>query len=79
MDEVNILGDRIAIMAKGTLQCCGSSNFLKHIYGLSHTLFAQDIDVIFRNNIFIRFVSIYPKFNNFFFSTGLSFSINIFI
>ncbi|XP_049644107.1 phospholipid-transporting ATPase ABCA3-like [Suncus etruscus] len=33
MDEANILGDRIAIMAKGTLQCCGSSNFLKHIYG----------------------------------------------
>uniref|UniRef100_A0A4X1TL19 ABC transporter domain-containing protein n=2 Tax=Sus scrofa TaxID=9823 RepID=A0A4X1TL19_PIG len=35
MDEADILGDRIAIMVKGTLQCCGSSIFLKKIYGLS--------------------------------------------
>uniref|UniRef100_A0A8D2JT61 ABC transporter domain-containing protein n=1 Tax=Sciurus vulgaris TaxID=55149 RepID=A0A8D2JT61_SCIVU len=35
MDEADALGDRIAIMAKGSLQCCGSSIFLKHLYGLS--------------------------------------------
>lgn len=35
MEEANILGDRIAIMVKGTLQCCGSSDFLKQTYGLS--------------------------------------------
>ncbi|KAK1344441.1 hypothetical protein QTO34_013135 [Cnephaeus nilssonii] len=35
MEEADILGDRIAIMVKGTLQCCGSSVFLKQIYGLS--------------------------------------------
>ncbi|MXQ90012.1 hypothetical protein E5288_WYG013993 [Bos mutus] len=35
MDEADILGDRIAIMVKGTLQCCGSSIFLKKTYGLS--------------------------------------------
>ena len=34
MDEADLLGDRIAIMANGTLQCCGSSLFLKHKYGL---------------------------------------------
>ena len=35
MEEADILGDRIAIMADGQLQCCGSSIFLKNIYGLS--------------------------------------------
>lgn len=33
MDEADLLGDRIAIMAKGELQCCGSPLFLKHKYG----------------------------------------------
>ncbi|KAM5199113.1 phospholipid-transporting ATPase ABCA3-like isoform 1-T2 [Hipposideros larvatus] len=36
MDEADILGDRIAIMVKGSLQCCGSSVFLKHIYGVGY-------------------------------------------
>ncbi|KAM6155210.1 phospholipid-transporting ATPase ABCA3-like [Rhynchocyon petersi] len=36
MDEADVLGDRIAIMAKGTLQCCGSSIFLKKIYGVGY-------------------------------------------
>ena len=34
MDEADVLGDRIAIMSKGKLQCCGSSLFLKKKYGL---------------------------------------------
>ena len=34
MDEADLLGDRIAIMADGELQCCGSSMFLKNIYGM---------------------------------------------
>lgn len=33
MDEADLLGDRVAIMAKGELQCCGSSLFLKQKYG----------------------------------------------
>lgn len=33
MDEADLLGDRIAIMAKGELQCCGSPLFLKEKYG----------------------------------------------
>ncbi|XP_076775121.1 phospholipid-transporting ATPase ABCA3-like isoform X2 [Arvicanthis niloticus] len=36
MDEVDVLGDRIAIMVRGTLHCCGSSVFLKQIYGAGY-------------------------------------------
>nr|XP_010596853.1 ATP-binding cassette sub-family A member 3-like [Loxodonta africana] len=36
MDEADALGDRIAIMVSGTLQCCGSSIFLKQIYGVGY-------------------------------------------
>ncbi|XP_048497581.1 ABC transporter A family member 1 isoform X3 [Beta vulgaris subsp. vulgaris] len=38
MDEAEALGDRIAIMANGSLKCCGSSLFLKHQYGVGYTL-----------------------------------------
>ncbi|KAI4381515.1 hypothetical protein MLD38_007580 [Melastoma candidum] len=38
MDEAEELGDRIAIMANGSLKCCGSSLFLKHHYGVGYTL-----------------------------------------
>ncbi|KAJ8499332.1 hypothetical protein OPV22_009884 [Ensete ventricosum] len=38
MDEADVLGDRIAIMANGCLRCCGSSLFLKHRYGVGYTL-----------------------------------------
>ncbi|KAG4214601.1 hypothetical protein ERO13_A01G131111v2 [Gossypium hirsutum] len=38
MDEADELGDRIAIMADGSLKCCGSSLFLKHQYGVGYTL-----------------------------------------
>ena len=33
MDEADILGDRIAIISQGKLQCCGTSLFLKGHYG----------------------------------------------
>ncbi|XP_024903052.1 ATP-binding cassette sub-family A member 3 [Pteropus alecto] len=36
MDEADILGDRIAIMVNGSLRCCGSSLFLKKIYGVGY-------------------------------------------
>ncbi|KAI4551334.1 hypothetical protein MJT46_017586 [Ovis ammon polii x Ovis aries] len=36
MDEADLLGDRIAIMAKGELQCCGSPLFLKEKYGAGY-------------------------------------------
>ncbi|KAF2898000.1 hypothetical protein ILUMI_08174 [Ignelater luminosus] len=38
MDEADLLGDRIAIMAGGDLQCCGSSFFLKKKYGAGYHL-----------------------------------------
>ncbi|ETO60198.1 hypothetical protein F444_21574 [Phytophthora nicotianae P1976] len=38
MDEADILGDRIAIMAEGELRCCGSSLFLKNQYGAGYNL-----------------------------------------
>lgn len=34
MDEADLLGDRIAIMAEGVVQCYGSSFFLKNKYGM---------------------------------------------
>ncbi|XP_035303775.1 ATP-binding cassette sub-family A member 17-like [Cricetulus griseus] len=36
MDEADLLGDRIAILAKGELQCCGSPPFLKEKYGAGY-------------------------------------------
>uniref|UniRef100_A0A4W3HEK2 ATP binding cassette subfamily A member 3 n=1 Tax=Callorhinchus milii TaxID=7868 RepID=A0A4W3HEK2_CALMI len=43
MDEADVLGDRIAIMAKGELQCCGSSLFLKNKYGAGyHMVIAKE-------------------------------------
>ena len=38
MDEADILGDRIAIMAEGKLHVCGSSLFLKNKYGVGYIL-----------------------------------------
>ncbi|XP_014391344.1 PREDICTED: ATP-binding cassette sub-family A member 3, partial [Myotis brandtii] len=43
IDEADILGDRIAIMVKGTLHCCGSSVFLKQIYGATYRI-VMEID-----------------------------------
>jgi len=34
MDEADLLGDRVAIMADGALRCCGSSLFVKNYYGV---------------------------------------------
>ena len=38
MDEADILGDRIGIMADGKLKCCGGSLFLKNIFGVGYKL-----------------------------------------
>lgn len=38
MEEADILGDRIAIMANGDAQCCGSSLFLKKNFGVGYNL-----------------------------------------
>lgn len=36
MDEADILGDRIAIMTDGVVKCCGTSLFLKKLYGAGY-------------------------------------------
>ena len=38
MDEADILCDRIAIMSSGSIVCCGSSLFLKSLYGEGYHL-----------------------------------------
>lgn len=38
MDEADVLGDRIAIMAKGEMMCIGSSLFLKKRFGAGYKL-----------------------------------------
>uniref|UniRef100_A0A914YVT4 ABC transporter domain-containing protein n=1 Tax=Panagrolaimus superbus TaxID=310955 RepID=A0A914YVT4_9BILA len=38
MEEADLLGDRIAIMAHGQLQCFGSNMFLKNLYGAGYHL-----------------------------------------
>jgi len=38
MDEADFLGDRIAIMGEGKIQCLGSSLFLKHKFGVGYNL-----------------------------------------
>ncbi|KAJ0402315.1 hypothetical protein P43SY_008556 [Pythium insidiosum] len=38
MDEADILGDRIAIMAEGEIRCVGSSLFLKNRFGVGYRL-----------------------------------------
>jgi ATP-binding cassette subfamily A (ABC1) protein 3 len=38
MDEADVLGDRIGIMAKGEMKCLGSSLFLKKKFGAGYKL-----------------------------------------
>jgi ABC-type multidrug transport system ATPase subunit len=38
MDEADILGDKIGILAYGSLQCVGTPEFLKQRFGLGYSL-----------------------------------------
>lgn len=38
MDEADLLSDRIAIISKGQLHCCGSPLFLKNCFGVGFYL-----------------------------------------
>lgn len=38
MDEADLLGDRIAMISNGKLQCCGSSLFLRTRFGKGYYL-----------------------------------------
>ena len=46
MDEADMLGDRIAIMGDGKLQCCGSSLFLKNLFGVGYSMVIEKSDPI---------------------------------
>ena len=45
MDEADLLGDRIAIMGDGKVQCCGSSLFLKRHFGVGYNMIIEKADV----------------------------------
>ena len=44
MDEADLLGDRIAIMANGKLRCCGSNLYLKQKYGVGYNMTLEKSD-----------------------------------
>ena len=56
MDEADLLGDRIAIMAEGKLCCSGSSLFLKSRYGVGYhmTLVKQPNCATFNVEVFVK-------------------------
>ena len=59
MDEADILGDRIAIMTDGVVKCCGSSLFLKKLYGMHLIVFIlYRLDKLHNHNGNINFVFI---------------------
>ncbi|RYH21652.1 hypothetical protein EON65_20340 [archaeon] len=41
MDEADVLGDRVGIMAQGCMQCVGSTQFLKTHYGAGYKLVVE--------------------------------------
>lgn len=50
MDEAELLGDRIAIISQGKLQCCGTSLFLKNVLGEGNNLtIVKDLEAIERD------------------------------
>lgn len=51
MDEADVLGDRIAIMADGDLKCCGSSFFLKKRFGTGYHLICVKNEGCDSNNV----------------------------
>ena len=47
MDEAELLGDRIAIISNGHLQCCGTALFLKNALGEgNHLTVVKDLNKI---------------------------------
>ncbi|KPI83511.1 putative ATP-binding cassette protein subfamily A member 2 [Leptomonas seymouri] len=51
MDEADLLGDSIAIMSKGRLQCAGSSMFLKAKLGVGYVLMLSVVAHANRSNV----------------------------
>ncbi|KAF8767183.1 ATP-binding cassette sub-family A member 3 like protein [Argiope bruennichi] len=61
MEEADVLGDRIAIMVEGEIQCCGSPMFLKQKFGTGYNLHVVK-DINFDLNALISLIKKYiPK------------------
>ncbi|RZC38259.1 ABC tran, AAA 21 and/or SbcCD C domain containing protein, partial [Asbolus verrucosus] len=58
MDEADVLGDRISIMANGELKCSGSSFFLKKKYGTGYRLILEKSPMCDPNKV-TRFLKVY--------------------
>lgn len=57
MDEADLLGDRIAIMGDGRVQCCGSPLFLKQRYGVGYNMTVEKENVnTFNSKHFVQLV-----------------------
>ena len=55
----SLTGDRIAIMANGVLQCCGTSLFLKNKYGVGYHMVmvkSAECDVAKVSSVIKRFI-----------------------
>ncbi|KAE9098788.1 ABC transporter A family member 1 [Phytophthora fragariae] len=59
MDEADILGDRIAIMAEGEMRCCGSSLFLKNRFGAGYNMTLVKDDAKCSDDAVAAFVTSY--------------------
>ena len=67
MDEAELLGDRIAVVSQGRLQCCGSALFLKSTFaeGYHLTLVKQrSDDDLLSNGMYVIFTRASPMLNS---------------
>ena len=70
MEEADVLGDRIAIMSRGQLQCLGSSTFLKRTFGAGYKLVVtMKAGVIDKKTTAVESSAVNTKINN---SSGAS-------
>ncbi|XP_071053342.1 phospholipid-transporting ATPase ABCA3-like isoform X2 [Onthophagus taurus] len=58
MDEADYLGDRIAVLSNGKLQCCGRNTFLKQKLGAGYHLIIKKIPTCFDINKLTDFLKI---------------------
>ena len=44
MDEAEVLADRVAIISRGSLQCCGSPLYLKQKFGQGYFIHVKPVE-----------------------------------
>ena len=57
MDEANLLGDRISILSKGYLRCCGSPLFLKNRFGAGYVISIETQNATLHDDVAEELVS----------------------